>query len=122
MTMLLLRYYQTMMVTINPQTSNSTGTILNAEYIPQPYNLLVTSSADLCLRFWDARNRDFDHKHQEQMDASITVMKYFQKHDTLFTASRTGDLHFWKWGNIPEHYKRKRVGSKEESTQPRQQH
>jgi WD40 repeat protein len=54
------------------------------------------------------------------MEASQTVMKFFQKHDILFTASRTGDLHYWKWGNIPEHYNKRK--KKEESTAPRVAH
>ncbi|KAL0488867.1 hypothetical protein AKO1_013558 [Acrasis kona] len=85
------------------------GTILNAEYIPHPYNLLVTSSADLCLRFWDARNKDFDQKLNQQMEASQTVIKYYQKHDILFTASRTGDVHYWKWGYNDDVPKKKKT-------------
>jgi WD40 repeat protein len=82
------------------------GTILNAEYIPDPYNILVTSSADLCIRFWSTEN-DFDSIHQEQLDVSQTVIKYYEKKDILFTASRVGEISMWKWGIVPEEYRRK---------------
>ncbi|KAL9658761.1 hypothetical protein ABK040_005916 [Willaertia magna] len=78
------------------------GAILNAEYIPEPYNFLVTSSADLCVNFWGTERSDFDWKHTEQMEATQTVIKYFKRHNTLFSASRTGKLTYWERGLLSE--------------------
>lgn len=71
------------------------GTILNAEYIPK-YNYLVTSAADMKVRFWDVPN-DYDLHHTETMQSSQTVLKYSEQYNMLFTASRTGRLHYWNY-------------------------
>lgn len=84
------------------------GTILNSEYLPDPYNLLVTSSADLCIRFWNTVDDEFQLTHHEQLDASQTALKFCDKKDVLFTASRTGHITTWKYGYPPDDSSKKK--------------
>jgi len=79
------------------------GTILNAEYIDD-HDLLVTSSADLCVRFWslNEQTRHFDLKYYKTCNrtGSQTVLKYSSHYNTLFTGSRTGHLNYWRYSEV----------------------
>lgn len=81
------------------------GTILNAKYIDE-YGLLITSSADLKLQFWEIHKK-YNLRKEVQVDCSQTVIDWCSKNQTLYTASRLGELSYWKWQKEPDDRKKK---------------
>lgn len=81
------------------------GTILSAEYIEE-HELLVTSSADLCVRFWGLNDQTnhYDMKYFKTCNrtGSQTVLRYSSQHKTLFTGSRTGHLNYWRYESVDD--------------------
>lgn len=79
------------------------GSFLAMEFIPTR-NLLVTSTTDLALRFWDTAN-DMQLKFEERLsasEASQTALLYDPHHDILLSGSRRGFLHIWDYRFVEE--------------------
>ena len=100
------RIYEAKDLSVVASLPDHEGAILHAEYLSN-HNTLVTSSADLCVRFWNASRFEFDLEYMEQLDATQTVLKYSQRKNLLFSASRTGDITYWHYGLPPNDYRRK---------------
>lgn len=63
-----------------------TGSVLNAEYIPNK-KYLVTSSSDCILAFWDVDS--WRKKAEGITPVPQTVLLWYAPHDSLFTGSST---------------------------------
>ncbi|KAG2378384.1 hypothetical protein C9374_008527 [Naegleria lovaniensis] len=101
------RIYEANDLSVVASLPDHDGAILHAEYLPGPYDLLVTSSADLSVRFWNASRLEFDLEYMEQLDATQTALKFYPRNNILFSASRTGDLTYWIHGTPPNDYRKK---------------
>ena len=101
------RIYEAKDMSVVASLPDHDGAILDAEYLPNPYNLLVTSSADLSVRFWNTSRLEFDLEYLEQQDVTQTAIKFYPRNNILFTASRTGDLTYWVHGIPPNDYRKK---------------
>lgn len=101
------RIYEASDLSVVASLPDHDGAILHAEYLPNPFDILVTSSADLSMRFWNASRLEFDLEYMEQLDATQTALKFYPRNNILFSASRTGDLTYWIHGTPPNDYRKK---------------